>query len=52
MDEENRQKFNRTEFKVFDDLVKNLMRAKNISRDKSLSALSCNDWDLTYFLNF
>ncbi len=52
MDEENRQKFYRTEFDVFDDLVRNLMRAKNISRDKSLTALSCNDWDLTKFLYY
>jgi hypothetical protein len=39
MDEENRQKFYRTEFEVFDDLVRNLMRAKNISRVVDCSLL-------------
>ncbi len=49
MDEENRQKIDKKEFEDFDQMVKNLMRAKNMSRDQSLAALSCNDWDLTKF---
>jgi hypothetical protein len=43
MDEENRQKIDKKEFEDFDQMVKNLMRAKNMSRDQSLAALSCND---------
>jgi ubiquitin-conjugating enzyme (huntingtin interacting protein 2) len=52
MDEEYRQRINTTEFEVFDELVINLMRVKNISRNKSLTTLSCNDWDLTKFLHY
>jgi ubiquitin-conjugating enzyme (huntingtin interacting protein 2) len=34
IDEENRQTINRKEFKVFDEMVRNLMIAKNMTRDQ------------------
>ncbi len=52
MDEENRQTIDRKEFKHFDEMVKNLMEAKNLSRDQSLVALSHNGWNLTETLGF
>jgi ubiquitin-conjugating enzyme (huntingtin interacting protein 2) len=52
MDEENRQTIDRKEFKHFDEMVKNLMEVKNLSRDQSLVALSHNGWNLTETLGF
>jgi ubiquitin-conjugating enzyme (huntingtin interacting protein 2) len=49
VDEEYRQRTNTKEFEVFDELVINLMKAKNLSRDQSLTALSCYSWDFTKF---
>lgn len=46
MDEDNRQRINKTQFEDFEKLVNNLMEVKNISRDNSLAVLSCNGWDL------
>lgn len=49
MDEECRQRINTTEFEVFDEMVRNLMKAKNLNRDQSLTALSSYSWDFTKF---
>jgi ubiquitin-conjugating enzyme (huntingtin interacting protein 2) len=52
MDEENRQRIDRKEFENFDELVRNLMEAQDLSRNQSLFALSRNGWDLTKILEF
>jgi ubiquitin-conjugating enzyme (huntingtin interacting protein 2) len=52
MDEESKQRIDIKEFENFDELVRNLMEAENLSRDQSLAALSRNGWNLTETLKF
>ena len=46
VNERDRQKFDRNEFKEFEQKIEDYMKSMNTSRDKALSALSCNNWDV------
>jgi len=44
--EDKKNQINKNQFTDYDELVEKLMDVKKVNRDKSLAALSCNDWDL------
>lgn len=45
VDEKTREKFNKKEFKDFEEKVKKLKKSLAITQEKALSMLSCANWN-------